>query len=165
MLGLVLSAAVAAAATSAEVVWRTPHSITFGSADGDDLWLIDAGSFEAPSPPALVHVGPAGAVRVTELPGLGFSPVADRDHVYVVSGHDLVRVDKRAPHKTTRLLQGEVWPVGVALDDESVYLTNQSTLGLSGGPPGGKPGSVARIRKSDGSVTRLAVANARNVVV
>jgi hypothetical protein len=165
MLGLVLSAAVAAAGASAEVVWRTPYSITFGSADGDDLWLIDTGDWESPHGPALVHIGPAGAARVAELRGAGFSPVADRDHVYVAAGHDLVRVDKRPPHTMLRLLQGEVWPVGVAVDDDSVYLTNQSTIGLSGGPPGGQPGSVARIRKSDGSVTRLATGNARNVVV
>ena len=153
-----------AAAAKDPAIWNTRGSITFASADGDDVWLIDAGTLESPVA-HLVRIGPAGAVRVASLPGPAFSPVADAEHVYVVAGKDLLRVDKRSPHAMKTMVAGEVWPIGVAVDSESVYLANQTTQGLAGGPPGGKPGSVAKIKKTGGAVVRLTSETARGIVV
>jgi hypothetical protein len=78
---------------------------------------------------------------------------------------DLVRVEKKPPYPWKRIAKGEVWPVGVAVDRDFVYLTNQSTKGLAGGPPDGKPGSVSRLKKTGSSLERLSSSSARNVVV
>jgi len=150
---------------AAHVIWKTPGSITFASADGADLWLIEAGGgLDAPKA-SLVRVSPSGTERVVTFSGHAFSPVADAENVYLVVDKDLVRVEKKPPYSWKRIAKGEVWPVGVAVDRDFVYLTNQTTKGLAGGPPDGKPSSVSRMRKSGGSLERLSSSSARNVVV
>lgn len=159
------SAAPATVAGEPALVWKTSESVTFASADGAEVWLIEAGGgLDAPKA-SLVRIGPAGVSRVGAFSGYAYSPAADRDYVYLVVDHDVVRVDKRPPHASKVLRKGEGWPVGVAVEGEHVYFTNQTTEGLDGGPPHGKPGSVARIRKSGGGFERLSGLTARNLVL
>lgn len=153
------------AADTASVIWKTKGSVTFMAADGADVWLIEAsGGLEAPKA-SLVRIGATGATPIATFSGYAYSPTADGDAVYLVVGKDIVRVGKRAPHATTILRKGEVWPIGTAVDSESLYFANQSTEGLVGGPRDGRPGSVAKISKSGAGFLRLTEANARNLVL
>jgi len=102
---------------------------------------------------------------VAAVSGYAYSPAADKDYVYLVVDKDVVRVDKRAPYATKILRKGEVWPIGVAVEGEYVYFTNETTEGLDGGPRHGKPGSVAKMKKGGGSVERLSDLTARNLVL
>src|SRR5258708_34985527 len=71
-------------AEPAPVMWKTSGSVTFASADGADVWLIEAsGGLEAPKA-SPVRLRPSGATRGVTVPGYAFSPSADRDYVYVV---------------------------------------------------------------------------------
>lgn len=147
------------------VIWKTTGSVTFASADGADVWLIDAsGGIDAPRA-RLMRIGPGGAEAVATFSGYAYWPAADKDYVYLVVDKDIVRVDKRTPHATKVLRKGEVWPIGVAVEGEYVYFTNETTEGLDGGPPHGKPGSVVRMKKDGGSLVRLSDLTARNLVL
>ena len=153
------------AGAPATVVWKTDGSITFASALDGEVWLIAAEGGLAEPRASLVRVQGNAASRVVTFRGRAFSPTADETSVYVVVDHDVVRVDRKPPHATKVLAKREVWPIGTAVDGEFVYFTNQSTQGLAGGPPGGKPGSVARVKKTGGAVERLAEATARDLAV
>jgi hypothetical protein len=147
------------------LVWKTSGSVTFASVDGADVWLIEAnGGVDAPKA-RLVRISSAGAEAVATFSAYAYWPAADKDYIYLVVDKDVVRVDKRAPHATKVLRKGEVWPVGVAVEWEYVYFTNQTTEGLDGGPPHGQPGSVARMKKGGGGLERLANKTARNLVL
>jgi hypothetical protein len=151
--------------TEPALVWKTTGSVTFAAADGADVWLIDAsGGLDAPKA-RLVRIGPGGAEAVATFSGYAYWPAADKDYVYLVVDKDVVRVDKRPPHATKVLRKGEVWPIGVAVEGEYVYFTNQSTEGLDGGPRHAELGSVARMKKSGGGFERLSDKTARNLVV
>ncbi|MEA2165549.1 MAG: hypothetical protein QOK37_3676 [Thermoanaerobaculia bacterium] len=153
------------AADPASVIWKTKGSMTFMAADGADVWVIEAsGGLEAPKA-SLVRIGATGATRIATFSGYAYSPAADGESVYLVVGKDIVRVGKRPPYATTILKKGEVWPIGTAVDGESVYFANQSTEGLVGGPPDGKPGSVAKISKGGAGLVRLTEANTRELVL
>ncbi len=155
---------VAQAATATEV-WQTRGSVTFASADGGEMWLIDAsGGLESPKAD-LLRIGAHGASRVTTFRGHAFSPIADPNFVFVVVDNDIVRVDKRAPHATKILKKGELWPIGTAVDKDFIYFTNQSTEYLDGGPRDGKPGSISKMKKNGDDLQRLASADARNLVI
>ena len=146
-------------------VWQTSGSVSFASADGAEVWLIETSGGLAAPKASLVRIGPAGASRVVTWPGYAYGPAADKEYVYLVVGKDIVRVDKRPPHVTKVLQKGEVWPFGVGVEGDYVYFTNQSTEGLDGGPRQGKPGSVARVRKSGDGFERLSGMSARNLVL
>lgn len=153
------------AADTAKVVWKSKGSVTFMAADGADVWLIEAtGGLEAPKA-SLVRIGASGVSLIATFSGYAYAPAADGEAVYLVVGKDIVRVSKRPPYASTILRKGEVWPMGIAVDGESVYFANQSTEGLVGGPRYGRPGSVAKISKSGAGFVRLTEANARNVVL
>jgi hypothetical protein len=160
---MMISSAMMAAEPAA--VWQTKGSVTFAAADGANVWVIDASGGIAAPKASLVRIGPSGASRVATFSGYAYSLAADEDFVYLVVDKDIVRVSKRPPHAQKTLKKDEVWPIGVAVGGDYVYITNQSTKDLDGGPRDGKPGSVARMKKNGDGFTKLSEVTARNIVL
>lgn len=165
LLSLAVAFALRADTGDATVVWQTRGSLTFASANGNEVWLIDAsGGLESPKA-TLMRIDASGASPVVTFRGRAFSPAADENAIFVVVDNDLLRVDKHPPHATKFLKKGELWPIGTATDREFLYFNNQSTEYLDGGPPNGKPGSVSKMKKDGGGLTRLASADAREIAL